>query len=123
MGMSRARREEARAWQHLYGRRWRKARLDWLRDNPLCVACMQEGRVEPATVVHHSKAHKGDPLLFWDRRYWVSSCAPHHDSYEQAAERGNVRPLIGEDGWPVEDEQGDVGKGDVLVGKGQGDDE
>ncbi|MEK4520001.1 hypothetical protein NSS64_32480 [Paenibacillus sp. FSL H8-0122] len=26
----------------------------------------------------HIIAHKGDPLLFWDRSNWQGLCGPHH---------------------------------------------
>lgn len=92
-----------RPWQHLYDWNWRKYRLTFLRDNPLCAECARQGLVEPATVVHHIKPHHGDPKLFWARWNHAPSCKMHHDSVEQAAEKGNARPLIGEDGYPVDD--------------------
>jgi 5-methylcytosine-specific restriction protein A len=62
-----------------------------LRDHPLCVHCLEgvvlpgelkglKGRVTPATVVDHIIPHRGDPVLFWDRKgNWQGLCAPHHN--------------------------------------------
>lgn len=99
---STARSPEAKKWQHLYNYRWRKARAKFLQEHPLCKLCLDEGRYEAATVVHHKIAHKGDYELFWRRSNWEAVCAPHHDSTLQAEEKGTVRPQIGADGWPVE---------------------
>jgi 5-methylcytosine-specific restriction enzyme A len=100
---SKARSPEAAAWQALYDYKWRKYRLQFLTDNPLCKMCAEEGMINPATVVHHKIAHKGDRELFWRRSNHEPLCAPHHDSTEQAREKGTVRPLIGPDGWPVDE--------------------
>lgn len=51
-----ARRESAAA--RGYGYRWRKIRLIHLRQEPLCRACAEAGRVTPATEVDHID---GDP--------------------------------------------------------------
>ena len=62
-----------------YDRRWSKARIRFLSENPLCVMCMERGFENAATVVDHKKAHKGDPELFWDEDNWQSLCKPDHD--------------------------------------------
>lgn len=62
-----------------YDSRWRKARLTFLRSNPLCVECEKEGWHIPATVVDHIIPHKGDMKLFWDRNNWQPLCKRHHD--------------------------------------------
>lgn len=67
------------ASQRGYGAKWRKARIRWLQEHPLCVTCDAEGRVVAATVVDHIVPHKGDQRLFWDRRNWQSLCKYHHD--------------------------------------------
>lgn len=88
------------AHQRGYGVRWRKARLAYLSEHPLCVYCEREGRVQAAEVVDHIKPHKGEMELFWDQDNWQSLCKPHHDSVKQSEER-NDRQEIGQDGWPV----------------------
>ena len=49
-----------------YGLRWQKARKRYLSAHLLCVECVKEGRYVKATDVDHIKAHRGDPVLFWD---------------------------------------------------------
>lgn len=61
-----------------YDHRWRKTRLQHLKKHPLCVDCMKEGKITPATDVDHIIAHKGDKQLFWDRNNWASRCHSHH---------------------------------------------
>ena len=63
-----------------YGRRWRKARLSFLKMRPLCVRCQAVGKIEPATVVDHIKPHRGDKALFWDVDNWQALCKPCHDN-------------------------------------------
>lgn len=78
-------------------------RISHLREHPLCKRCEGRGKLTAATVVHHEKAHKGDPDLFWDPENFVSSCAPCHDIDEQRIERGGkARQQVGPDGWPLE---------------------
>jgi 5-methylcytosine-specific restriction enzyme A len=62
-----------------YGPRWRRARLDFLRRHPLCVACGKKGRLEPATVVDHAVPHRGDAALFWNRANWAALCGTCHN--------------------------------------------
>jgi 5-methylcytosine-specific restriction protein A len=62
----------------LYTYAWRQARLVFLRDHPLCVACMREGFVEPATDVDHIQPHRGNDELFWNRESWQALCASCH---------------------------------------------
>lgn len=63
-----------------YGRRWRVARLHWLRRHPLCVMCGQKGLTVAAEVVDHIRPHKGDRVLFWDAGNWQSLCKRCHDA-------------------------------------------
>ena len=65
----------------LYGRRWRKARLQHLTVEPLCRLCAQLGKTVAATVVDHIKPHKGDEALFWDPGNWQSLCQPCHQAH------------------------------------------
>lgn len=76
----------AKPWAHLYGPRWRKARLRFLKANPSCSMCQDEGKIEPATVVDHHRPHRGDLRLFWDQGNWRPLCATHHSSTKQRAE-------------------------------------
>ena len=36
-----------------YGRSWARIRAAFLQANPLCVLCKKDGRLTPATMVHH----------------------------------------------------------------------
>lgn len=62
------------AAQQGYSSRWRRARLEYLKRNPLCVRCLAEGRVTPARVVDHIRPHKGDEALFWAEGNWQALC-------------------------------------------------
>ena len=42
----------------IYNSRWDKARLTFLKSNPLGVMCLRQSRAETSTVVDHIKAHK-----------------------------------------------------------------
>jgi len=70
-----------------YGYAWQKARLNFLKMNPLCVECYKSGVLEPATDVDHIKPHKGDMVLFWDRSNWQGLCKSCH-SRKTAKEDG-----------------------------------
>lgn len=86
-----------------YGYRWQKARAEFLRANPLCTYCEQQGIVTAATVVDHIEPHQGDGVLFWARDNWQPLCKLHHDSTKQSQEKtGKQRQIIGADGWPIE---------------------
>ena len=76
-------------WPTLYGRRWRKARINYLTLHPLCVFCQREGSVNAATEVDHVIPHKGDAALFWDERNWQSLCSTCHRSVKQRLEQAH----------------------------------
>ncbi len=65
-----------------YDRKWDAARAEFLAEHPRCRVCG-----ETATVVDHIIPHKGDMLVFWDRRNWQPLCAHHHNSLKQSQER------------------------------------
>ncbi|WP_343073149.1 HNH endonuclease signature motif containing protein [Salicibibacter cibarius] len=51
----------------------------FLRRNPLCVHCEEDGLLTPATEVDHIVPHKGDKELFWDsENNWQSLCKSCH---------------------------------------------
>ncbi len=74
-----------------YDRHWRRFRLAYLNENPLCVRCMEGGRVVPATIVDHiiplsqGGAHK-------DEANSQSLCKYHHD-LKTATEDGGFGKL------------------------------
>lgn len=62
-----------------YDARWRRYRVSFLKEHPLCAQCLKENKVTPATVVDHIKDHKGDYDLFWDTDNHQPLCKRHHD--------------------------------------------
>lgn len=72
-------RSRATSAERGYDNKWRKARRVYLQMNPLCVECLKNGVLTPATVVDHIKPHKGNKELFWDKSNWQSLCKKHHD--------------------------------------------
>ncbi|MFT0137292.1 HNH endonuclease [Alcanivoracaceae bacterium MT1] len=85
-----------------YGKRWQKAREQFLAENPLCVFCQARGLVRAATVVDHKIPHKGDMKLFWRRSNWQALCKPCHDIDKQRLERGGALPGCTADGIPLD---------------------
>ena len=62
-----------------YDRRWRRYRLMYLREHPLCVMHERKGQVREATVVDHIKPHRNDSKIFWDLSNLQALCKPCHD--------------------------------------------
>ena len=62
-----------------YDARWRSARTRYLSSHPLCVECLKENKLTPATVVDHIIPHRGDKKLFWDENNWQPLCKGCHD--------------------------------------------
>ena len=62
-----------------YDHRWRKYRLAFLAENPLCVECEKLGMVVEATVVDHIIPHRGDYELFWNHENHEGLCETHHN--------------------------------------------
>ncbi|TMV68614.1 HNH endonuclease [Thioclava sp. BHET1] len=69
---------------------WRKARLVFLREHPLCLSCAELGLVVAATDVDHIMPHRGDLAKFRDRSNWQALCHACH-SRKTAAEVLNAR--------------------------------
>jgi 5-methylcytosine-specific restriction protein A len=68
---------------------WRKVRRLHLEEFPLCQRCMDQGRVTPATMVHHKQEVKagGDPFATDNLE---SICLACHN-VEHGATRGGVK--------------------------------
>lgn len=66
-----------------YGGKWQRERAKHLEQHPLCERCEKAGVVEVATVVDHRIPHRGDQVLFWDRKNWGSLCDPCHNAKTQ----------------------------------------
>lgn len=86
----------------LYDYRWQKARLRFLRVNPLCVMCAKRGITRLATVVDHVIPHKGDEQLFWDETNWQALCATHHNADKQRLEKSGKVIGCDEHGFPFD---------------------
>ena len=77
----------------LYGTRWRKLRRLYLKANPLCKMCTEDGALTPATELDHIVKHNGDRVLFYDVDNLQGLCAIHHRGFKAKAERsGRVAP-------------------------------
>lgn len=67
------------AFKRGYDKWWQRNRKWYLRLHPLCVKCLEDGRVECATVVDHIVPHKGNRKLLRDAANWQALCKPCHD--------------------------------------------
>jgi len=72
-------RQRGSAYERGYNNEWRKYRLMFLLDHPLCNICQREGRLSSANVVDHVIPHKGDQRLFWDVKNHQALCKECHD--------------------------------------------
>jgi 5-methylcytosine-specific restriction enzyme A len=88
--------------QRGYGHRWRKARLTFLTNHPLCASCQRIGRITSATLVDHIIPHRGDQRLFWDVKNWQSLCARCHSSIKQREEITGIVVGVSVDGEPTD---------------------
>ena len=82
--------------------RWRNARSNFLCHNPLCVSCMDVGRVTPAMVVHHKVPHDGDWEKFWDLDNWESLCYKCHNTVARMRDIHGFSQSCGVNGVPVD---------------------
>jgi 5-methylcytosine-specific restriction protein A len=92
--------QRANSRQRGYTYQWEKARLAYLMQHPLCVMCLDVGRVATATVVDHIQPHKGDMSKFWDRENWQALCKPCHDRHKQSQDVNGSISGCGVDGVP-----------------------
>jgi len=72
-----------------YDSKWDRARADFLAAHPCCA---RPGCNQPATIVDHWHAHKGDWSKFWNRKNWVPLCKPCHDGWKQSLEKSGHVP-------------------------------
>ena len=70
--------------------RWQRLRKHKLREHPLCEACLQTGRIEPATAVDHRVriADGGDPFPALDQL--ASLCTSCHNTKTRAEQAGET---------------------------------
>lgn len=87
----------------LYGRRWAKARKQYISEHPYCTYCIEDGNPHGrGDVVDHIEPHRGDPVLFWDVDNWQTLCNSHHNSTKQALEKGSAARGCNTDGVPID---------------------
>jgi 5-methylcytosine-specific restriction protein A len=67
--------------------RWKKARQLKLNRDPLCELCLQEGKITPAQMCHHTLPVKTMIENALDPMYLVSLCHPHHNQVESEIEK------------------------------------
>ena len=62
---------------------WRECRQSFLAANPLCMRCLKEGRVKPATIVHHTiyltKETVNDPSISLNFENLEAVCQDCHN--------------------------------------------
>lgn len=61
-------------------RKWRKARTEWIKMNPLCEHCLSENRHTPGDVVDHIVPVEVDPTLSLDGDNLQTLCHAHHNA-------------------------------------------
>lgn len=73
---------------------WSEYRLEFLTHNPKCYCCGQ-----PARVVDHWRAHKGDTALFEDPENMIPMCKSCHSTVTQLYDKGPVADVQGKLKW------------------------
>lgn len=73
------------ARQRGYDSTWEKLRRMYLREHPLCEDCLEEGKIEPATEVHHKEKVKDRPEL---RLVWSNLRALSKECHSKRTARG-----------------------------------
>jgi 5-methylcytosine-specific restriction enzyme A len=63
-----------------YTAQWRKYRLMYLQEHPLCVSCNAHGTIKTASEIDHIRPHKGDMKLFWDPLNHQGLCKSCHSA-------------------------------------------
>jgi 5-methylcytosine-specific restriction protein A len=99
--------------EHLYDARWKAASRDFIAGKT-CIDCH-----EPAELTDHSRPHRGDRALFWDRSLWVPRCWRCHSrktvltdgGFGRTAETSNLRRHANDRHTPNQDEAEDFSWG------------
>jgi 5-methylcytosine-specific restriction protein A len=68
------------AHQRGYNTRWRKYRMWYIKEHPLCAQCQDNGKITPTYAVDHIVPHRGDYDLFWNEDNHQPLCEHHHNS-------------------------------------------
>ena len=87
---------------YLYDRqRWQNLRRHQLMTHPLCKFCLEQGKVEPATVADHIEPHNDNINKFWTGKL-QSLCASCHSGAKQQIEVQGFANGCGVDGLPLD---------------------
>ena len=88
-------------WQKYYGdKRWKQLREYIMRNNPLCVDCLFEGRSVPAVEAHHirpfgdGKTEEEKWSLLLDPSNICPLCSFHHDKRHAILKQQNRNDYI-----------------------------
>lgn len=79
--------------QRGYSNQWLAASKAFLTEHPMCAECLKNGRFTPATEVDHIIPHKGDMVLFWNRKNWQALCHKCHSTKTVREDGGFGRPV------------------------------
>ena len=66
------------AYRRGYDKRWARFRARYLREHPLCVDCLAEHRMTPATEVHHIRKLVEHPEIKYAEDNLMGLCHRHH---------------------------------------------
>lgn len=80
-----ARERRGSARQRGYDRHWEQFRARYLREHPLCVDCMAEHRMTPATEIHHIHKLRDYPGLKYAEDNLMGLC---HQCHSKRTARG-----------------------------------
>ena len=75
---------------------WKKLRLTYITDHPLCENCLANGIIKPAREVHHkqifstARTEEGQWNLFLDDRNLMSVCIKCHHMFHDYAKKHNL---------------------------------
>lgn len=76
--------ENNKLYQSAFWKKWRVAQLS---KNPLCAACLLDGKVVMAEAIDHVFPHRQDQNKF-KRNLFQSLCIPHHTLKTQQENKG-----------------------------------
>ena len=89
-------------WDRWYNTKpWDRRRKQQLKSQPLCVMCLREKRITPATIADHIVPHKGDYNLFVLGPL-QSLCKQCHDQTKHVQELKGFSGKCDETGWPID---------------------
>lgn len=79
----------------LYNWDWRKFRVRYLKEHPLCKHCLSIGKLTPTQEIDHIKPHQGDKDLFWNESNLQPLCKSCHSTKTAREDGGFGKERIG----------------------------